>query len=120
MKRWKQGRVLLAQPLQRRQIPTFGRIIPFAANLCEGVFGRGTPEDVLAAIMVGDQRMLQSDPIGNRTNTCPLETRRGKFSDRGVEDRHPRLDGALLFGSLARTTGPNGYHLGFLYHLVVD
>src|SRR5258708_34396504 len=74
------------------------------------------PQNVLAAIVIGDQRMLQAEPIGDNANARSFESPFGKFRDRGIEDRGSRLNRALLFGSLARALSPGS----FLRHLAFD
>src|ERR1700730_3711413 len=102
--------VLLAQPRQRRQIRLLRRRnIPLVANLCEGMLRCRPPENVLAAIVIGDQRMLLAEPIGDGANARSLESSLGKFRDGGIEDRGSRLDRALLFGSLARALSPDSF-----------
>jgi len=109
--------VLLTQPRQRRQIGSFGqRNIPLVPYLRESMLRCRPPQDVLAAIVIGDQRMLQAEPIGDNANARPFESPFGKFRDRGIEDRSSRLNRALLFGSLARAVSPGS----FLRHLAFD
>jgi hypothetical protein len=81
------------------------------------MLGCGSPEDILAAIVVCDKRMLQAEPIGDGANARSFESSLGKFCDRGIEDRSPRLDRALLFGSLARALSAPRSQPGFLRHL---
>src|ERR1700745_727959 len=98
------SRIFLAQPHQRRQIRLLPRRnIPLSANLREGMLRCRPPKNVLAAIVIGDQRMLQAEPICDGENARAFESSFGKFRDSGVEDRGARLNRALLFGSLART-----------------
>src|ERR1700749_581014 len=78
---------------------------------------RGPPENVLAAIMIGDQRMLQAEPIGYGANARSFESPLGKFRNGGIEDRGPRLDRTLLFGSLARALPAPISQPCFLRHL---
>src|ERR1700730_16390042 len=74
----------------------------------------GPPENVLAAIMIGDQRMLQADPIGDGANARCFESSLGKFRDRGIENCTSGLDRTLLFGPLARALPTPGSLAGFL------
>ena len=80
----------------------------------------GLPENVLAAIMIGDQRMLQAQPIGDRANARCFESSLGEFRDGSIEDRAPRLDLTLLFGSLARALSPGSRQPRFLRHFAFD
>src|SRR5438477_8607328 len=43
--------------------------------LRESIFPCGPPENVLAAIMIGDQRILQAEPIGDSANLAPSNPR---------------------------------------------
>ena len=83
------------------------------------MLGRGPPEDILAAIVVGDERMLQTKPIRNRANARPFESPFGELRNGSVEDRAPRFKRALLFGSFARTSPPlrGHFHLCALRHI---
>src|SRR4029077_1210012 len=91
------------------------RNIPLRANLREGMLRCRPPQNVLAAIVIGDQRMLQAEPIGDGANARAFESSFGKFRDGGIEDRGSRLKRALLFGSLARALSPDSFlrHLAF-------
>ena len=79
--------------------------IPRGPYLREGMFGGRPPQNILAAIVIGDQRMLQAEPIGDGANARAVKSLFSKFRDCGIEDRGSRLDRALLFGSLARAAG---------------
>src|SRR5258706_6380193 len=115
------GRVLLAQPRQRRQFRSFGcQNIPLGPYLRESMLRCGPPENVLAAIMIGDQRMLQAEPIGDSANARSFESSLGKFRDGGIEDRGSRLDRTLLFGSLARALSRGSRQPRFLRHFAFD
>ncbi len=80
------------------------------------MFGRGPPENILAAIVVCDQRMLQAEAICNRANARPFKSARGEFGNGSVQDRGSRLERALLLGPLARALSPDS----FLRHLAFD
>jgi len=60
-----------------------------------------SPENILAAIVISDQRMLEAEPVGDGANARSFEFSFGEFFDSGIEDRGPCRDRALLFGSLA-------------------
>jgi len=80
--------VLAAQAYQRRQIGTFRRRnIPLGPYLREGMLGRRSPQNVFAAVVISDQRMLQAEPVRYGANACSLESSFGKFRDSGIEDR---------------------------------
>jgi hypothetical protein len=68
--------------------------------------------------MIGDQRMLQAQPIGDGANARGFESPLGKFGDGGIEDRGSRLDRTLLFGSLARTWPARDGRPRYFWHLV--
>src|SRR5882724_3306131 len=113
----KQRGVFLPQSGKRRQIGVFRRrTIPPLPDLSERMLGRGPPQDILAAIVIGDQRMLQADAVCNGANARSLKPARSEFGNGGVQDRGPRLDRSLLFGSLARAFSPDS----FLRHLAFD
>src|ERR1700731_3248341 len=99
--------VLLAQPLQRRQIRTFRRRnIPLGPDLREGMLCCRSPENVFAAIMVSDQGMLEAEPVRYGANARSFESSFGKFRDSGIEDRGSCRKRALLLGSRARAVLP--------------
>src|SRR3984893_4754789 len=113
--------VLLAQPRQRRQIGSFRRRnIPLAPYLREGMLRRPPPEDVLAAKVIGDQRMLQAEPIGDGADARSFESPFGKFRNGGIEDRSSRLNRTLLFCSPARALSASGSRPGVLRHLAFN
>jgi hypothetical protein len=94
----KKSRVFLTQPRQRRQVGSFRRRdVPLRAYLREGMLRSRPPEDVLAAIVIGNQRMLQAKPIGDGANACSFESPFGEFCNRGIEDRDSRLNRALAY-----------------------
>src|SRR5258708_34943666 len=80
--------VLVAQARQRRQIRTLRRRnIPLALYLREGMFCCCSPEDVFAAVVISDQRMLQAEPVRYGANAGSFESSFGKFRGSGIEDR---------------------------------
>src|ERR1700730_14973298 len=113
--------VLLTQPRQRRQIGSFRRRnVPLVPYLRESVLRCRPPQNVLAAIVIGDQRMLQAEPIGDDANARSFESSFGKFRDGGIEDRGSRLNRTLLFGSLAWALSLGGRPPRFLCHFAFD
>ncbi len=100
----KQRGVFLAQSGKRRQVGIFRRrTIPPCPDLFERMLGRGPPQDILAAIMICDQRMLQAEAVCDGANAGPLKSA-------------SRLERALLLGPLARALSPDS----FLRHLAFD
>src|SRR5258707_13296144 len=80
--------VLAAQAGQRGQIRTFRRRnIPFGPYLREGMLCCCSPENVFAAVVISDQRVLQAEPVRYGANACCFESSFGKFRDSGIEDR---------------------------------
>ena len=93
--------ILLPQSGERWQIGVFRRrCIPPCPDLRERMFSRRAPENVLASVVVCDERMLQTKPICDRANARAFESPFGEFGNGGVQDRASRLNRALLFGSL--------------------
>src|SRR3954454_10868223 len=98
--------VLLAQPCKRGQIGSLCRIIPLGCYLRESMLRSCLPENVLAAIVIGDEGMLQGEPIGDGAYARSFESSFGKFSDSGIQNRGPcvkssvvvRLSYAAAFG----------------------
>jgi hypothetical protein len=100
-------RVFLPQSSERWQIGVFWRRrIPPCPDLLERMLSRRSPENVLASVVVCNERMLQTKPICNRANARSFEPPFGELRNGGVQDRASRLQRALLFGSLARTSPP--------------
>ena len=99
--------VFLPQSGERRQIGVFRRrSVPPCPDLRERMLGRRSPENVLASVVVCDERMLQAKPICNRANARPFKSSFGELGNGSVQDRASRLERALLFGPLARTPPP--------------
>ncbi len=57
--------------------------------------------------------MLQAEPVGDGADARAVEALLGKLRDRGVEDRLPRVDCALLLGALAWALSRCLRHLAF-------
>src|SRR5258708_2989133 len=60
---------------------------PFGPYLGEGMLCCCSPENVFAAVVISDQRMLQAEPVGYGANARSFESSFGKFRDSGIEDR---------------------------------
>jgi hypothetical protein len=112
--------VFLPQSSERWQIGVFRRRrIPPCPDLRECMFSCRSPENILASIVVCNERMLQTKPIRNRANARSFESSFGELGNGSVENRAPRLQRALLFGSFARTPPPlhGQFHLCALPHV---
>jgi len=79
-----------------------GADVPSCPYLRERMFSRRTPENVLASVVVCDERCCRQ-AICNRANARSFESPFGELRNGSVQDRASRLKRALLFGSLART-----------------
>src|SRR5258708_12329027 len=60
------------------------------------MLGRGTPENVLAPIVIRNQGMLQACSIGNAPDAGALKASLREFRDRGVQNGRARSKGTLL------------------------
>ncbi len=82
------------------------------------MLGRRLPESVFGSIVVCDEWMLQTEPICNGANACPLKSAFSKLRNGGVQDRGSRVERSLLFGPLAWMPAPprGRGHLGLLRH----
>ena len=111
--------VFLSQSGERWQTGVFWRRnIPAGLYLRECMLGRCPPENVFGSIVICDEWMLQTEPICNRANACPLKSSFSKLRDGSVQDRGSRLERSLLFGPLAWMPAPprDGCRLRFLHH----
>jgi len=71
----KKSGVLLAQPRQRRQNqrPSGAEMSHSVRYLRESMLCCRSPEKVLAAIVISDQRMLEAEPVGDGANARSFE-----------------------------------------------
>ena len=60
------------------------KLVPLLADPLEGVFGSSTPQNILVAEMVGDERMLQPGPLGDGADTSRIEAFFGELRQCGV------------------------------------
>src|SRR5260221_395965 len=77
------------------------------------MLGRGTPENVLAPIVIRNQGMLQACSIGNAPDACALKASLREFCDRRVQNGRARGKSTLLLRArfavaLAVTNGLGG------------
>jgi hypothetical protein len=113
----KERSVFLSQSGEPWQIGVFWRRnIPAGLYLRKCMLGRRPPENVFGPVVVCDEWMLQTEPICNRANACPLESSFSKLRNGGVQDRGSRLERSLLLGPFAWMSAPPRGHLRFLRH----
>ncbi len=63
--------------------------LPCLADAFKNMLRHRLPENIFRPVMVGDKRMLQSDPLRNATDARSLEALRCKFRERCVQNCRP-------------------------------
>jgi len=90
-----------AQALERGQVAFLGRaLVPLESDALERVFCDRLPEQVLAGIVVGDQRMLKAGALRDAAYARRLETLLRKLGERRLQDGRASRMRTLLLGAL--------------------
>src|SRR5579864_1046965 len=98
--------------------------VPLVTNMFEDVFGYLLPKNVFRTVVVGDERVLQSDPVRDTAYARSLKALRGEFRKRGIQDGGTRLLRTLLLRTpkLCRTSLSGSVLAGncTLHHMVLE